>query len=580
MDTASKTVFFYVTEQGLRLAEALSRGFPDAAALRFTKATVARKWKTGGRLVFIMAAGIVVRTIAPYLSGKRTDPAVVVLDEKGRHAVSLLGGHEAGANALAGEIAHLCGGAAVITTASDVSGLPAIDLWAKAQGLVIQDPKALPKAGTRLLNGKSLRLFSDVAVDAPPAFRKVDLPAKADIIVTNRVLPAADVQPGALVLRPRNLVAGVGCNSGTSADEIEKAVRAALDSRSLSFLSVRAVATIDRKGDEPGLAAFAARNGLPVLTFLAAELNGVSGVALSAPALKATGARAVAEPSAVLGAGGGPLLVKKRKAGNVTVAVAEERPSGPAGRGTIYVVGLGPGSLDHLTPAASAAIAASGAIVGYGPYLDLIGPLIAGKKRVTTGMSREIERCEKAVELAAGGLTVSLVSGGDPGIYAMAGPLLEVLKNGNAAAGCRVEIVPGVSALSACAARLGAPLMHDFAAISLSDRLTPWRTIEDRLDAAARADFVIVLYNPRSKGRAGHTKKAQAVILRHRDPKTPVGIVRAATRPGEGVTVTELGRIPFEAIDMQTTVIVGNSRTTVWNGMMITPRGYENKERG
>jgi cobalt-precorrin 5A hydrolase/precorrin-3B C17-methyltransferase len=375
-------------------------------------------------------------------------------------------------------------------------------------------------------------------------------------------------------------VAGVGCNSGTSADEIEKAVRAALDSRSLSFLSVRAVATIDRKGDEPGLAAFAARNRLPVLTFPAAELNGVSGVALSAPALKATGARAVAEPSAVLGAGGGPLLIKKRKAGNVTVAVAEERPSGPAGRGTIYVVGLGPGSLDHLTPAASAAISASGAIVGYGPYLDLIGPLIAGKKRVTTGMSREIERCEKAVELAAGGLTVSLVSGGDPGIYAMAGPLLEVLKNGNAAAGCRVEIVPGVSALSACAARLGAPLMHDFAAISLSDRLTPWRTIEDRLDAAARADFVIVLYNPRSKGRAGHTKKAQAVILRHRDPKTPVGIVRAATRPGEGVTVTELGRIPFEAIDMQTTVIVGNSRTTVWNGMMITPRGYENKERG
>jgi precorrin-3B C17-methyltransferase len=161
----------------------------------------------------------------------------------------------------------------------------------------------------------------------------------------------------------------------------------------------------------------------------------------------------------------------------------------------------------------------------------------------------------------------------------MAGPLLEVLKNGRAATGCSVEVIPGVSALSACAARLGAPLMHDFAAISLSDRLTPWQTIEDRLDAAAAADFVIVLYNPRSKGRVGHMKKAQAVILRHRDQATPVGIVRAAMRPGERVTITELSRIPFDAIDMQTTVIVGNSKTTVWNGMMVTPRGYENKER-
>ncbi len=471
----------------------------------------------------------------------------------------------------------LSGGQAVITTASDVSGLPAIDLWAKAQGLVVEDPKALPKAGTRLLNRKSLRLFSDIPIDAPRPFKKVDSPGRADIIVTNRTFTAADMRPGALLLRPRNLVAGIGCNSGTAADEIEGAVRAVLDAHNLSFLSVRAVATIDRKGDEPGLAAFAGRHGLPVVTFSPAELNGVSGVAPSAPVLRATGARAVAEPSAVLGSGGGPLLVRKLKTGNVTVAVAEKRPSKSAGM--IYVVGLGPGSPDHLTPAASAAIRASDAVVGYGPYLDLIGPLIAGKKRVTTGMSREIERCEKAVELAARGLTVSLVSGGDPGIYAMAGPLLEVLKNARPAAGCSVEVIPGVSALSACAARLGAPIMHDFAAISLSDRLTPWQTIEDRIQAAAAADFVIVLYNPRSKGRAGHMKKAQAVILRHRDPATPVGIVRAATRPGEGVTVTELSRIPFDAIDMQTTVIVGNSKTTVWKGMMITPRGYENKER-
>ena len=302
--------------------------------------------------------------------------------------------------------------------------------------------------------------------------------------------------------------------------------------------------------------------------------------------MKATGARAVAEPSAVLGAGGGRLIVRKKKIGNVTVALAEDLrpPSIPAAAqkaettGTIYIVGAGPGSPDHLTPAASAAIRASDAIVGYGPYIDQLGGLTSGKEIVSTGMSREIERCEKAIELAAKGRTVTVVSGGDAGIYAMAGPVLELLKKGRIATNCSVEVIPGISALSACAARLGAPLMHDFASISLSDRLTAWQTIEERLDAAARADFVIVLYNPKSHGRSSHMKRAQAIILRHRDAATPVGIVRAAMREGEKVTVTDIGSIPFDHVDMQTTVIVGNSKTTVWKGMMITPRGYENKE--
>ena len=143
--------------------------------------------------------------------------------------------------------------------------------------------------------------------------------------------------------------------------------------------------------------------------------------------------------------------------------------------------------------------------------------------------------------------------------------------------GVNLEIVPGVSALNACAARLGAPLMHDFAAVSLSDRLTPWETIESRLDAAAKADFVIVLYNPRSRGRPDHVGKARSIILRHRAPDTPVGIVRGAMREGERVIVTDLGRMPLQEIDMHTTVIVGNSGTFVWERLMITPRGYQEK---
>ncbi|MGD0229863.1 MAG: precorrin-3B C(17)-methyltransferase [Syntrophorhabdales bacterium] len=592
MATGNRTVLFSVTERGRILAETIAACYPGAVACGFSREAVEANWAKGARLVFIMAAGIVVRTIAPLIGDKRTDPAVVLLDEAGAHVVSLLGGHLGGANALAKELARLTGGSAVITTASDVNDLPALDVWAKEQDLAIENPDRLPKAGTKLIDHKMLSLFSDIPLEAPAAFLRTEDPASADIVVTNK--EGAPGRVDVLLLRPKNLVAGIGCNSGTSAGEIEEALRKTLDAHSLSFLSVRAVATIDKKMNEPGLRAFAERNDMPLIAFTPMELNRVADVSPSDAAWRATGARAVAEPSAILASGGGCLIVHKHKAGNVTIAVAEAKPGergehgdprkaidrrGPA-KGALYVVGTGPGSIDHLTPRALAAIRESDVIVGYGPYLDLLGGLIADKETVTTGMLLEIDRCERAIELSAEGRTVSVVSGGDPGIYAMAGLVLELLRKCGASSMVRtVEIIPGISALSACAARLGAPLMHDFASISLSDRLTPWQTIEARLDAAARADFVIVLYNPRSRARDGHIRKARQIILRHRAAATPVGIVKAAMRAHEKVIVTDLDHMPLDEIDMQTTVIVGNSKTAVWRNLMITPRGYENKER-
>ncbi|PIX89189.1 MAG: precorrin-3B C(17)-methyltransferase, partial [Nitrospirae bacterium CG_4_10_14_3_um_filter_44_29] len=220
---------------------------------------------------------------------------------------------------------------------------------------------------------------------------------------------------------------------------------------------------------------------------------------------------------------------------------------------------------------------------------------------VSTGMTQEIDRCKKAVELAISGRTVSIISGGDPGIYAMAGLVFEMLKNETEKqrsgemetkeqhrtetspihrftdSPIQVEVIPGVSALNACAARLGAPLMHDFASISLSDRLTPWEVIEKRLDAAAKSDFVIILYNPKSKGRAEHINKAREIILKYRKPETPVGIVKGAMREDEKIVIADLKNMLEHEIDMQTTVIIGNSQTFVWNNRMITPRGYEKK---
>ncbi|MCX7913655.1 MAG: precorrin-3B C(17)-methyltransferase [Thermodesulfovibrionales bacterium] len=244
--------------------------------------------------------------------------------------------------------------------------------------------------------------------------------------------------------------------------------------------------------------------------------------------------------------------------------------------GKIYIVGTGPGNLDYLTPSAKRAIERSSYVVGYTTYLELISELIKDKRVISTGMTEEIERCRKAIELAKEGATVSIISGGDPGIYAMAGLIFELLKLDFKGYGAipHIEVIPGIAALNACASRLGAPLMHDFASISLSDRLTPWEVIAKRLEAAASADFVIVLYNPKSKGRVDHISLAASIIRKYRPATTPVGIVKQAMRDGETIIITDLENMLTYDIDMQTTIIVGNSQTYIWLNWMITPRGY------
>ena len=244
-------------------------------------------------------------------------------------------------------------------------------------------------------------------------------------------------------------------------------------------------------------------------------------------------------------------------------------------QGIIQVVGTGPGGLDYLTLAAEKAILAADVVIGYRTYLDLIAGLLPGKEVITSSMMQEVERCARAFELAESGRRVVMVSGGDPGIYAMAGLIYEIAVEKNST--IPISVIPGLAAVNSCAARLGAPLMHDFATISLSDLLTPWEVIEKRLHATASADFVIALYNPRSKKRTEHIKKAREIIMRYRDGKTPVGIVSAAMREDEVITLTDLATMLAADINMQSTVIIGNSTTFTWQGRMITPRGYKDK---
>lgn len=243
--------------------------------------------------------------------------------------------------------------------------------------------------------------------------------------------------------------------------------------------------------------------------------------------------------------------------------------------GLISVVGTGIGSVENMTPQSVKALNDADVITGYSTYLDLIPELLAGKEVITSAMMQEVDRCNNSFDLAESGKHVAIVSGGDPGIYAMAGLILEIAAKRNSKV--KIDVIPGIAAVNGCAARLGAPLMHDFAAISLSDLLTPWEVITKRLDAAASADFVIALYNPKSKKRTKNIVEAQKILLCHRDKKTPVGIVTAASRQNEVIRITTLDKMLEENINMQSTVIIGNSTTFTWNGYMITPRGYKEK---
>ncbi len=248
-------------------------------------------------------------------------------------------------------------------------------------------------------------------------------------------------------------------------------------------------------------------------------------------------------------------------------------------RGKLYVVGLGPGSAAQLTPQARAALIDSQVVAGYRTYLDLIRPLLEGKEVLASGMMQEVARAKAAVERAATGKTVALVSSGDPGIYGMAGLVYELLREQGwqRDVGLEVEVVPGVAALNAAAALLGAPLMHDFAAISLSDLLTPWQVIARRIELAAQAGFVIGLYNPKSTRRTSQLVEAREILLRHLAPETPVGVVHGAYRQEQRVAVTDLQHLPEQEVDMLSIVLVGNSSTFTFEGSMVTPRGYGSK---
>jgi len=539
-----RVVSVSVTAAGAALADRLpyehvAGGAGDAVRAR---------WAEVDGFVLFLAVGAAVRIIGPLLADKSTDPAVVCVDESGRFAVALCGGHAAGANALARTVAEALGATPVVTTATDAAGVPALD---QLSGLTAAgDVAGVTRA---MLDGRPPRIEHELPWPVP----LVAGGGPERVVVTDRAMePAA----GLVALHPPSLVVGVGASSNAPADAAATLLDAAL--AGLARASVAEVATIDRRAGDPVVTSL----GLPVRAFAAEALATVDVPTPSEAVRAAVGTPSVAEAAALLAAGPGAELVVAKVAGKeATVAVARRR--GP--RGHLAVVGLGPGGAAHRTPAAEAAVRRAEVVIGYGPYVDACADLLtAAQEVVRSPIGEETVRAKQAVAEAAAGRRVALVCSGDAGVYAMASLALEV------AEGVDVEVLPGVTAALAAAALLGAPLGHDHALISLSDLLTPWAAIEARLRAAAVADLAVALYNPRSRGRTWQFDAALDILREHRSPTTPVGVVTDAMRPGQSVILTTLGDVDPETVGMTTCVIVGSSTTRVVAGRMVTPRGY------
>ena len=529
--------------------------------------TVRRRWADVDAFVLFCAAGIAVRVIAPLLgsgtAAKRTDPAVVVVDEAARFVVPLIGGHGADANSLAVDVAELLEATPVLTTATDAAGVPALDLL---PGLVAAGDVA--GATRAILDGALPSVTSDLpggvqAWAAAVAHWESESPVSESMVtlaVTDRVDAPADV-----TLHPASLVAGVGASSDAPAGEALALLHSALAGAGLAPDSVGLVATIERRAGDPVVAAF----GRDVMAFTATELDPVEVPNPSVTVRAAVGTASVAEAAALLAAGpGAQLVIGKVKGPHSTVAVARRaRP-----RGSLAVVGLGPGAARHRTPAATAAVRGAECVIGYTLYVEQVDGLLRPDQDVVPSpIGAEADRCGEALRRAAAGQRVALVCSGDAGVFAMATLVLELApRYGNPP----VEIVPGVTASLGAASILGAPLAHDHALISLSDLLTPWELIERRLRAAAEADMAVALYNPRSARRTIQLQTAKDILLESRPASTPAGIVANATRPGQRVAMTTLGELDPADVDMVSMVIVGSSATRIVNDRMVTPRGF------
>ncbi|WP_175921908.1 precorrin-3B C(17)-methyltransferase [Burkholderia latens] len=519
-------------------------------------------------IVALCAAGIVIRCIAPALADKGAEPPVLAVAEDGSAVVPLLGGLT-GVNAIAREIADCVGVAPAITTSGELRfGACVLN---PPDGYALADLQQGKRFVSDLLAGAATRVDGSA-----PWLDDVALPRDDAAAHAIRVTP--DAWRGArdeLVIHPRSVVVGIDASSvsADAASSLADRIGALLDAHGLARLALAALVAPSALLGDPHVEAAARTLGVP-LRFADVDAD-VAG----------EHARAAASDAATLLGSTLRVAHTLRAASDGLACAIASQPVDPAtlgrARGRLTVLGLGPGDTAWLTPAARAALADATDILGYTTYVTMAGPFRADQRVHGTDNREEMQRARHAFELAAKGRRVAVVSSGDPGVFAMAAAVLEALDEARDPRWAAVElrIEPGVSASLATAAQAGAPLGHDFCAISLSDNLKPWDVIEMRLRHAAQADLVMAFYNPISRARPWQLDRALDAVRAHRAPDTVVVLGRDIGRPGATLTTTTLGALRSEQVDMRTMVIVGSSTTrrfAIGGGRewVYTPRWY------
>jgi cobalt-precorrin 5A hydrolase/precorrin-3B C17-methyltransferase len=556
-----------VTAAGQAAAERLEKAWSDARRYDGPAAVaLPRAFSECDAVVCFLAVGATVRLIAPLLKSKHEDPGVVCVDEALRYVVPVLGAHRGGGNELARRVAETLDAEPVITTGSDAVGTAGLDEFGADLGFTIEPGGDLAAVGAAILSGGRVTFTADQQWPLPPLPPNVvptdrPEPGIPAVLVTDQRI---DMPERAAVYRPPSLIVGVGASRGAPASEIGQLIDGTLVELGLCARSVRYIATVEAKADEPGLQAVAAERGWRVVTFPAGRLAAVPVPNPSEVVRRAVGTPSVAEAAALIDPGA-TLLAAKRASAHATVAVARGRP-----RGRLAVIGIGPGARDLMTPRAVAELRRAAVVAGLDAYLEQVADLLRpGTRVLASGLGAEQERAAEAVAQARAGRAVALIGSGDAGVYAMGSPALEMADDA-----IDVTVVPGVTAALAVAAVLGAPLGHDHAMISLSDLHTAWPVIERRITAAAEGDLVTCFYNPASARRTWQLRRALELLAAHRPPATPVGWVRDASRPGQAASLSTLREFDPALADMHTLVVVGSSRTRVQAGRMVTPRDY------
>tara|TARA_Y100001978_G_C23687299_1_gene432682 strand:+ start:37 stop:1845 length:1809 start_codon:yes stop_codon:yes gene_type:complete len=555
------------------------------------KEFIQQYWREIDLFIFIGSINIVVRLISPLLVSKDKDPGVIVMDQKGQKIVPLLGIHQTDAYSISSKLANLFDGDLVITNNSKFEKLIKLDYFGRNWGwnrsglqdswtnLVINQSNKR-EIFVRQSSGNKLWMLSEGA-------KKVNFLSEKDkVIEDDNTLFISTKSNHSKTWHPPVLWIGIGCEKNTPAKFIQDSLKKLLQKHQLSFYSIAGIASVDIKKNESALIDISNSNNWPIKFFKSNDLLKVDIPNPSKIVFDEIGTFSVAEAASLLACGeGGKLLIQKnifknnnsngQSLGAATIAIAESKKQFSPFKGEIHIIGSGPGDLSFLTNDSKAALSECVVWIGYEMYLDLLEPLRRDDQiRINSQLTQEKQRCVEAIGLAEEGIKVALISSGDSGIYGMAGLLLELVQKIDSKFRPLFIIHPGISSLQLAASLAGAPLANDFCAISLSDRLTPWETIERRVHGAMVGDFVVAIFNPQSKERNWQLRKMINICLNFRKKDTPVLIARQVGRAKQNKRLVNLDSIPIDEIDMLTIIIIGNSSTKLVDECLISPRGY------